>query len=454
MMPLKLEDILQAVNGKIADNIDLSSLPPITGIATDTRELKQGQLFVPIKGERFDGHDFLPQAFEKGAICCLSEAGYSSAEKCVIYVENTRKALGDLAKYYLSLFSIPVVAITGSVGKTTTKDMIASVLEQKYQVLKTQGNFNNDIGLPKTIFQLENHHQVLVLEMGMNHFGEIQYLSQIARPDIAVITNVGVSHIENLGSREGILQAKCEIFDGLKKNGIILLNKDNDMLRTVQHKTHCVFWYGVSSDSDITAKDINPLGIEGIGCTICMKDTQLPVIIPVPGEHMVLNALAAAGVGSYLGVEPMDIKKGIESFRPTGMRMSVFKTDAGTTIINDAYNANPVSMKAALDVLANCEGRKVAVLGDMFELGPYAGDMHFEVGQYAKEKGIDVIICVGTLAKHILEGAAGGNVFYYETQENFLTEGIQQVHEGDTVLIKASRGMHFEKTAEKIQEVK
>lgn len=455
MKPITLEAIAKAVNGKISDEKYNNII--IENITTDTRKIAEGDLFIPLKGENFDGHNFIQQAFESGALCCLSAENIETYKPC-IYVSDTRVALRDLAEYYISLFNIHVVGITGSVGKTTTKDMIASVLMQKYNVLKTEGNFNNEIGLPLTVFRITDDTEVVVLEMGMNSFGEIHNLSKIAKPDIAVITNVGVSHIENLGSREGILKAKCEIFDYIKNNGTAILNIDNDMLKTLEGKTSFkTLWYGIENKKDIYADNIVKNGVESISCDIHMNNEMFNVCIPVPGEHMVLNAMAAALVGKTLDISISEIKRGIEEFVPTKMRMAVFKTKNGTTLINDAYNANPVSMKASIDVLSGVEGEKIAILGDMFELGDFAEKMHYDTGVYAAQKNIDKIICIGNISKSMYEGAVslGENAFYFETQEDFFENGFEKlINKGATVLVKASRGMHFEKTAEKIQEVK
>ncbi len=456
MKSLTLNEICMAVGGEF-QNISNKDLE-IQSVTTDTRETIKDSLFIPLRGENFDGHDFIAQAFEKGAVCCLSEKALPF-EKPVIIVENSFKALRDLAEYYISLFDIKVVAITGSVGKTTTKDMVASVLGEKYNVLKTQGNFNNEIGLPKTVFNLNNEHEVAVLEMGMNNFGEIHNLSQIAKPDIAVITNVGVAHIENLGNREGILRAKCEIFDFLKKDGTTVLNKDNDMLESIEGKFEFkTVWFGTEKTSDFYAENIVSHGLDGVECTICHGKSKFDVCINVPGEHMVLNALTAAAVGHELGLEHGQIKHGIENFVPTSKRMSVERTEFGITIINDAYNANPVSMNAAIDVLAKSEGRKLAVLGEMLELGEYSREFHKNVGKYASEKGIDIVIAVGdNFAKDIYEGAkgAGGHVLHFVSQEEMFEHGLEKIFKKeDTVLVKASMRMHLERTVEKLQEVK
>lgn len=455
MKEMTLGEICSAVNGRFLKPCDKSL--KTEKLTTDTREIEKQSLFIPIKGDNFDGHDFINQAFEKQALCCLSQKEIE-ADGIIILVEDTRKALCDLAMYYLTLFNVKVVGITGSVGKTTTKDMIATVLEEKYKVLKTQGNFNNEIGLPKTIFNLRDDHEIAVLEMGMNSFGEIRRLSKIAKPDIAVITNVGVSHIENLGSREGILQAKSEIFEYLKKDGVAVLNADNDMIATLRGKLDFeTVWFGMENKNNFYAENIAPMGLEGIKCTIVCKDEKADLAIPTPGEHMVLNALSAAAVGKILGLSMEQIKRGIENFVPTAMRMAVIKTDFGLTLINDVYNANPVSMKAAIDVLCSEKGRTVAIMGDMFELGDFAPSLHYEVGKYAAKKGVLLSICIGENGAKIYDGVKenGGNAIYFQTQDEFLQSNLKDIFtSGDTILIKASRGMHFEKTAEKLQEVK
>lgn len=455
MKQMTLGEICSAVHGRFLKTCDENI--KIEKLTTDSREIEQGSLFIPLKGDNFDGHDFIEQAFTKGAVCCLSQKKFETGGN-IILVNDTREAYRFLAMYYLTLFNVKVVGITGSVGKTTTKDMVASVLEEKYKVLKTQGNFNNEIGLPKTIFNLKDEHEVAVLEMGMNSFGEIRNLSEIAKPDIAIITNVGVSHIENLGSREGILQAKSEIFDYLKKDGIAVLNADDDMIATLRGKLSFeTIWFGIQKDSDFYAQSVEALGLQGVKCTIGWQEEQVEVTIPVPGEHMVLNALSAAAVGKKLGLSMVEIKCGIEKFAPTAMRMTVLKTSMGLTLINDAYNANPVSMKAAIDVLCAGIGRTVAVMGDMFELGEFAPSLHYEVGAYAAQRGVSLNICIGENGAKIFDGVVnnGGNAIYFKTQEEFLNNNLKEIFaDGDTVLIKASRGMYFEKIVEKLQEVK
>ena len=454
MKTMTVEEICLAVKGELLLPTDKNI--EICAISTDTRKIAENSLFVPFKGENFDGHKFIEDAFKKGAVCALSSEKVLGS-KPIILVEDTRQAFCDLAMYYLSLFDVKVVGITGSVGKTTTKDIIASVLETKYKVLKTEGNFNNDIGLPKTIFNLRDEHQVIVLEMGMNNFGEISRLSKVAKPDIAVITNVGVSHIENLGSREGILKAKSEIFDYMEENGVAVLNIDDDMLCTLKDKIKPkTAWFGIKEHVGYFANDIESKGIEGIDANLNVNGKSIKVSIKIPGEHMVLNALSAAVVGDILGLELGEIKKGIENFIPTAMRMDIIKTGK-ITIINDAYNANPVSMKAAIDVLCGGEGRKVAILGDMFELGTFAEELHYDAGKYVGNKKIDISVCIGENGYNIYKGIIehGSEAFYFKTQDDFISVGLDEIIEcGDICLVKASRGMNFERTVEKLQGVK
>ncbi len=455
MKRILLKDVIDAVGGVLLGGINCGDLY-IRGVSTDSRHIQLGELFIPLVGDHFDGHAFLPLAFEKGAVCCLTEREIE-ADGLLIQVPDTKKALRDLAEYYRGLFHIPVVAITGSTGKTTTKDMIASVLSRKFNVLSTKGNFNNEIGLPLTIFQLEDTHDVAVLEMGMNNFGEIHNLSKIARPDIALITNIGVSHIGRLGSREGILKAKCEIFDYMPDTGIRILNADDDLLSPLKGQHDRTYFYGVdASDCDVYADEIVYNGLDGVHCQIHTPRNYVHVDIKLPGKHMVSNALAAAAVGSILDLSSDEIKAGIESFQPSKMRMDIVHT-ARYTIINDAYNANPASTKAALDVLALTAGRKVAILGDMFELGHQEHDLHKDVGEYAATKGIEVIVAIGDLSKSLYEGAMNvinpqQRVYYFETQEAFFSQMHAILSTHDTILAKASRGMAFEKTIEKIKE--
>lgn len=450
-MELSIREVVTACRGRLICGDDEVV---ISGVSTDTRTIEPGMLFIPIRGENFDGHKFIDKAIENGAAAVLTELGGEYSVPAV-RVEDTRRAMGRLASYYLNKLNIPTVAITGSVGKTTTKDMVASVLAKRYNVYKTQGNLNNDIGVPLTVFALKPYHTAAVIEMGMNHFGEISYLTSIVKPDVALITNVGVSHIENLGSREGILKAKCEIFEGLKSDGTAIVNGDDDMLSTLRGNLKGLVMFGTNTSLDWYADNIRERGLEGIDCTIHGNGSSVcfDVSISVPGRHMVLNALAAAAAGYALGMSAEEIKAGIEDFKPTKMRMDIIHS-GDLTIINDAYNSNPVSAMAAVDVLAAEEGVRCAVLGDMFELGSFAPKLHYELGEYTAKKGIDIIVAVGELSRELYEGAKqvrNKNVYYFKTQEDFLENIDSIIHGKMTVLVKASRGMKFERTTEKLR---
>ena len=453
MIDFSLKEICVATDGKLF-NADENM--QIKGITTDSRKAEDGVVFVALRGENFDGHEFAKKAVEDGALCVVSEENFEGIP--YIKVKDTRKCLMEIARFIRIKSGIKVVGITGSVGKTTTKDMVSSVLAQGFNVHKTQGNFNNDIGLPLTVFDIEKTHNMAVLEMGMNQFGEISRLSYGGVPDVAVITNVGVSHIENLGSREGILKAKSEIFDFMAEDAFAVLNADDDMLITLKGKRKNIIWYGIDNKEDIYADNIISSGLDGEICDIHTKDWTITVKIPIPGRHMVLNAMAAAGAGIAMGLSAEQIKRGIETFSATKMRMDISTTEKGVKIINDAYNANPVSMKAALDVLKGCEGKRIAVIGDMFELGPFAYDMHYDVGSYAVNCGIDSLIFIGKTSEAMKKAAEDNgfkNYIYFSTQEEFLDKDINGMfNKGDTVLVKASRGMQLEKTVRKIQEVK
>ncbi|MCD7817969.1 MAG: UDP-N-acetylmuramoyl-tripeptide--D-alanyl-D-alanine ligase [Lachnospiraceae bacterium] len=443
----------------------------ICAVTTDSRKAEPGCLFAAIRGERADGHDFIPSVFEKGALCVLTEreplavsvsaggAQESASSVCGNYikVKSTIAALGALAEYYLEQLAIPVVGVTGSVGKTSTKEMIAAVLSQKYRTLKTAGNFNNELGLPLTIFRLREDDQIAVLEMGINHFGEMHRLAKIARPDTCVITNIGQCHLEFLGDRDGVLRAKSEIFDFLRPDGHIILNGDDDKLETL----HCVkgirpTFFGVGSDNDIYADQIEKKGLNGIACRICTAETSFTVLIPVPGIHMVMNALAATAVGLQYGLTPDEIRAGIESLQPVSGRFHIIQTQS-FTIIDDCYNANPVSMKASLEVLQDGLNRKVAILGDMGELGEGEVRMHREVGEFAGSLALDLCICVGSLSVYIAEGINAVNAkmktLVFPNLQSLLAQLPSLMDKDDTILVKASHFMHFEKVVAKLEEM-
>lgn len=458
-MKLGISEIVEAVQGKILNQPSEYKTLFIEEITTDSRKSMHHGLFVPLKGERFDGHDFIKNVIEKGAIATLTMNETIVDDRLVtILVKDTGKALLDLGRLYRSKFDIPVVGITGSVGKTSTKEMVAAVLSGKWQVHKTEGNFNNEIGLPLTVFNLCEKHEAAVLEMGMNHFGEIHNLSCCGLPDVAIITNVGTSHIENLGSRQGILKAKLEILDGLKPDGLLVINGDNDLLGELTNLSVNTITYGLKSTNMYWAKDITTKG-EYTEATAITPQRTYQVRIKALGEHMVYNTLAAIAVAEHFGLTEEEIMKGLAIYEPAKMRMHISSLENEITVIDDTYNASPDSMKAALKVLNDYEvqGRRIAVLGDMFEMGEFAPELHQEVGEFASEVNIDLLIAVGTLAKHIYDGykaKTGQEACYFETKEKFVENLPQLVRRNDCILFKASRGMHFETLVEEVRKVK
>ena len=426
----------------------------ITGISTDSRpEDQKGMLFIPIVGEQYDGHDYIKQALEHGAVAALSERDDCPDDPRVFKVRSTMETMHSLAADYRMRFKLKMVAITGSVGKTTTKDMIASVLEQRYKTLKTQGNLNNQIGLPQMVFRLEETYEAAILEMGMSHEGEIHNLSMITKPDIAVITNIGTAHIENFGGQQGILKAKIEIFHGMDAdNCVVILNGDDPHLKDLTPPAKKIIYYGMDSYNDIYAGDISEYGLNGVGCRIFFRETneKISIKIPFPGRHMVYNALAATAVGRSCGLSLAEIKKGIESFKPSVDRMEIIKSGS-LTIINDVYNANPSSMEAALKVLAATPGTRTAILGDMFELGENSYNLHLSIGECAAKAGVHRLIAVGERSRGIFEGfrknmSDAQTCLHYPDKESLISELGRGIlfNPLETVLVKASRGMKFE----------
>ena len=454
MEPITLAEVVSAVGGRLLGNFDNQNIQ-ITAVDTDSRNMTTGSLFVPLVGERFDGHDYIIKALKSGAYGTLTskELDEYDPDKFYVLVEDTMLALGQLAHYYRHKFDIKVVAVTGSVGKTTTKDMIASVLSEKYNVLKTDGNFNNNIGVPKTLFRLNSQHEMAVVEMGMNHMGEIDYLTRIANPDVAVISNIGDAHIENLGCRENTLKAKSEIFNGMNGKGAAVLNGDDPLLRTLEGKlSQQVMWYGAEEGNDFRCLKLD----EGYDDHM-MMDVKAPQdrwnqYIPSLGSYMIYSVLAAAAVGSWFGMTTDEIRRGVSAFVPTKMRMDIIRRGQNITILNDTYNANPQSMRAAVDTLSKMPAqRRIAVLGDMLELGNLGPVLHEGVGQFVGQKGIDVLITVGELAENICTGASAfsGTECYARPDKEEAKAVLEQVvTPGSAVLCKASRGVHMEELVE------
>ena len=450
MEPMTLKELLDATGGRQLGT-PLAPDTVFTSVETDSRAVRPGALFVALRGERTDGHRYITSALESGAVACLTmeEPETLLPGKAYVLVEDTMTAIGRAAHAYLGRFPIPIIGITGSVGKTTTKDMVASVLSQHYRVLKTEGNFNNELGLPLTLFRLTSQDQICVLEMGMNHFGEIDYLTQIARPDVAVITNIGDAHIENLGSRGGILRAKSEIFRYMQPGSLAVLNGDDPLLRTLEGTIGPdIVFFGEDHEPPYAATSVHQLGAKGLACTIRTPRDTFDVTVPALGSHMIYPVLTACAIGERFGLTTEELIAGIRAFVPTKMRMNIVHQGA-LTILDDSYNANPQSMRAALEVLAHSGGtRRVAILGDMFELGALGPELHRSVGEFAGQVGgIDALLAIGDLAWNIYDAASQSDipdVFYAPNKEEALALLPGLVQPGGVVLVKASRGMAFE----------
>lgn len=430
----------------------------VSCVVIDSRKIQKDGLFIAIRGARVDGHTFIPQVMEKGALCSVSEQDLGDVPYPYIKVDSCEQALKNIAEHYRRSLNIKVVGISGSVGKTSTKEMIASVLSQKYNVLKTEGNFNNEIGLPLTVFNLREEHEVAVLEMGISGFGEMTRLARIARPDLCVITNIGVAHIENLGSRDGILRAKTEMFAFMNPDGTVILNGDDDKLRgfTPDNGIQPVY-FGLDPSCPYHAEQIRNMGLKGTTAEFVTPSERFEAHISIPGDHMVYNALAGIAAGQALGMTADEIRQGIEQLVPIAGRNHLIETDR-YSIIDDCYNANPVSMKSSLSVLSGADTRTVAILGDMFELGNSEKEMHYETGAFAADAGINVLICIGGLSAETARGAREASsgsdmeVLHYDTKEDFLNEAGQILHKNDTILVKASHAMDFAKIVEELQK--
>lgn len=425
-----------------------------TGVSTDTRTIQPGDLFIALKGERFDGHLFLRQAAEKGAVAAMvSDASAFADDMPGILVADTRLGLGELAAYWRSWFDIPLIAVTGSNGKTTVKEMIASILSAaagRENVLATQGNLNNDIGMPLTLLKLRSNHRYAVIEMGMNHPGEISYLSAIAQPDVAIINNAHAAHLEGLKSVEGVARAKGEIYEGLMTDGVAVINSDDPSAPLWRDLAagHNILEFGVESAADVTAEyELGPLGGT---MKIHSASGDIEARLKVPGLHNVRNALAAATVAIALDVEDVFISQGLENFSGVKGRLQRKNGLHGAMLIDDTYNANPQSVRAAIDVLASAGGKKILVLGDMGELGENTWDLHGEIGAYAREKGIDQLFALGHESRNAVEKFGKGAWFFERIQE-LLADLENQLGPDVTVLIKGSRFMEMERVVKSFE---
>ncbi len=455
MKNLTLEHIAQVCHG-IYHGTEEQKQKEITAVVTDSRQVIEGCLFVPIVGERVDGHDFITKVMENGALCTLSEKDLGDTQFPYIQIKSSLLAIKELAAYYLDQLKIPVVGITGSVGKTSTKEMIAAVLSRKFRVLKTLGNFNNELGLPLTVFRLCEEDEIAVLEMGISFFGEMHRLAAISRPNTCVITNIGTCHLENLKDRDGVLKAKTEVFDHLRENATVILNGDDDKLATITKvQGREPVFFGLNKELPLFADHIESQGLKGISCTIHTPEGNFDVTVPIPGQHMVYNALAGTAVGLTYQMTLEEIKEGIESLQSLSGRFHIIETER-YVIIDDCYNANPMSMKASLEILKDAKGRKVAILGDMGELGENERELHREVGAFAGTTKPDLLICVGKLCKDMAEAAKEANeeltVLHKDTLEELMEILPDIIQKGDTILIKASHFMNFPKIVERLQK--
>lgn len=504
-MNLTIKEIAEAAGGVLVLRREANDDTCVTSAVLDSRKAEAGCVFFATVGERVDGHRFIADVFAKGAVLVVTQKKPEQVEAehgcrasdwgSYLLVEDTLQALKDIAEVYRRKLSVKVVGITGSVGKTSTKEFIAGVLAQKYNVLKTEGNFNNEIGVPLTLLRIRPEHEVAVVEMGISDFGEMHRLSKMARPDMCVMTNIGQSHLENLKDRDGILRAKSEIFDYMAQDGEICLNGGDDKLSeltSIKGHTPHFFGLGENPKEEVSALGIESKGLWGSDATLAFRasggmacgrasggltggrvlshaDTEIRIHVPLPGMHMVRNAAAAACVGRLLGLTPEEIAAGVGKISPVSGRNNLIRLDR-YTLIDDCYNANPASMKAAIDLLSMADTEKIAILGDMFELGENSHSLHAEVGEYAAGAGLQKLFCVGEEARHMYEAAkkAGdaGEIRYFPTRDALL-ETLEQAKDefsqgkfpvgefpmGCTILVKASHGMEFSKVVEMLRSV-
>lgn len=468
MKNMTIANVVKAVSGQLhlaQDVINKSGKydekAEATDVVIDSRKATPGCIFVATRGERVDGHSFINQVFEKGAMAVICEEIPQELSGPCILVKDSFVAIKELAAFYRDQLDIKIVGIVGSVGKTSTKELVASVLSSKFRVHKTEGNFNNEIGVPLTIFGIRENHEIAVVEMGISDFGEMNRLGTIVKPDCVVMTNIGPCHLENLGNLDGVLKAKSEVFDHVKKGGTLILNKQDPRLGAITQedaKGLNRIFYGEGGSVFAT----NPIsfGLEGTSFMLNLPSIKIPVKVPLPGKHMVDNAVAAAAVGEVFNLTAEQLQSGIASVQAIGGRSKLIHTE-DYLVVDDCYNANPKSMMAAVNLMMDSKGRKVMILGDMFELGEDSDEHHAEVGRYAASHDIDVLICVGKNSKHMFDAAVetkdregtSVNVFYFASKEELigkLTAGGEDslLKRGDTVLIKASHGMGFAEVVE------
>lgn len=449
MKPFTLAEIAAACDGEYVGSEAMKSAV-ITSVERDSRQIKDGSLFLAIPGERADGHDFIEKCYAAGAVCAICERAPQNAVKPYILVPSTLEAVKKIGRAYREKFDIPVIGVSGSVGKTSTKEMLYAVLSQKYRTHKTQGNLNNELGVPLTLLSMPEDAEAAVIEMGISGFGEMTRLAEMAQPTICVLTIIGCCHLENLGDRDGVLRAKTEMFLHAREGADFILNGDDDKLCTVKEvRGKAPVFFGLDKRNRYYAENIENNGEGGVRCTLCFDGERLDVTIPAIGSYMVTNALAAVAAGRLLGLSNEELRRGVESYKTVGSRAHVVNTDS-LRIIDDCYNANPTSVKASLDTLNNFGGRRVAILGDMKELGQNELALHYDTGVYARELGVDCVLSVGPLAKELAKGAGGA---WFADIGSLCKALPGLLQKGDTVLVKASHSMHFEKIVDYLKEM-
>ncbi len=419
-------------------------------VVIDSRQVQPGDLFVAYRGEKVDGHDFISAAFEKGAACCLAERVPEGETRLVLLTDDVQKALERIAAAYRATLDLPVVGVTGSVGKTSAKEMIAAVLAQRFSVLKTEGNLNNQIGVPMTVSRIEPEHEIAVVELGISGFGEMTELARIARPRIAVFTRIGHAHLEMLGDLDGVFRAKTELLPFLPGDGVVVVNGDDPYLRALRCPQRRIT-VGLAPENELRAEEIHSLGEERTDCTLVWEGRRIPVTIPAYGRHLVYAALEGAAVGFALGLSDEEVAAGIAAFHTVGRRGAVVETGF-LTLVDDSYNANPDSIECGIDSLLQLPGRHVAILGDMRELGEGGAEMHRQVGRYAREKGVDLLLASGPLGAGFAEGA--GDIARYFPERAALIAALPELlRKGDAVLVKASLRMGFAEVAEAVKRL-
>lgn len=451
MKSMTIREILNSCCGEYIGNENMLDTA-VTSITTDSRNATDGSMFVAIKGERADGHRFIENTYKQGAVCALVE---ETAECDIpqIKVNSTLDAVKMIAEYYRSLFTIPFIGVTGSVGKTSTKEMLASVLKEKFRTHKTQGNFNNELGVPLTLFAMPEDTEVAIIEMGISDFGEMTRLTKMVKPDICVLTNIGCCHLENLIDRDGVLKAKTEMFISMQENGKIFLNGDDDKLITVKDYNGIVpVFYGLNSSNTYYAEIIDNDSENGIKVNLCFDGRKIPATVPAIGNHMAANAMAAVAIGKSLGMTDEEIVRGIESYSTIGGRNNVIKTE-NYTVIDDCYNANPTSTQASIDTVMNFKNpRKVCILGDMKELGKDEISLHKQVGIHCEDMRVDVLLTVGSLAENMQSVLKNTKGYHFTSNKELIEKLPEILNKDDAVLVKASHSMHFEEIVKALTE--